>query len=149
MDIEVYEHLVLKSLELGVPVDISAELFELPVETIKELQKQVRVREFSTDDKEEFVENLQWRALQHAERMLRSGSPDQAMRIVNAVFGRQIAVAGKRPSSEAEERRDRLMKMFAGIREGTAAAPAPPGRFVMGRTDVERGANRDEDEDDV
>jgi len=147
MDIEVYEHLVLRSLELGIPDDISAELFELPVETIKELKKQVLVREFGTEDKEQFVENLQWRALQHADRMLRSGSPDQAMRIVNAVFGRQIAVAGKRPSSAVEEQREQLMTMFAGIREGTAG-PALPGRFVVGRTDVQRGANKDEDDDE-
>jgi hypothetical protein len=148
MDIEVYEHLVIRSVELGIPADISAELFNLPVETIKELQREVRIREFNTDQKEEFVENLQWKALQHADRMLASGSPDQAMKIVNAVFGRQIAVAGKRPSSATEEARERLMSMFEGIRDGTASATRA-GRFVLGRTDVERGANRDEDDDDV
>lgn len=148
MDIEVYEHLVLRSLELGVPSDVAAELFELPVETIKIFQKEVRIRDFNTDSKEEFVENLQWRALQHADRMLRTGSPDQAMKIVNAVFGRQIATAGKRPSSETEEQREQLMAMFAGIRDGRAVPAGGAGRFVLGRTDVERGANRDEDADD-
>jgi hypothetical protein len=147
VDIEVYEHLVIRSLQLGVPVDVAAELFELPVDTIKDIRKEVLVRDFGTSDKEEFVENLQWRALQHADTMLRTGSPDQAMRIVNAVFGRQIASAGKRPSSALEEQRAQLMDMFTDIREGSAQ-PSAVSRFVVGRTDVERGANRDEDDDE-
>ena len=145
MDVDEYQHLIVRSLELGVPTHICAELFELPQATAKEIQRQVRVEQFGTDDQAEFVENLQWRALQEADRMLRSGSPDQAMKIVTSTFGRQIQAAGNRPSDALERRRSELMDTLARMRESPAPA-AGPGRFVLGNTGTDRRANQSEDE---
>jgi hypothetical protein len=141
MDVDEYQHLITRSLELGVPTHIVAELFELPVASAKEIQKHVRVSMFSTDDQAEFVENLQWRALQEADRMLRSGSPDQAMKIVTSTFGRQIQAAGNRPSDKVTERRNELMETLRSMRE-SPAQPATPGRFVLGNTGADRRANQ-------
>ena len=145
MDIAEFEHLLVRAIELGVPTHIVAELFELPQATAKEIQKQVRVVQFNTDDQAEFVENLQWRALQEADRMLRSGSPDQAMKIVTSTFGRQIQAAGNRPSDALERRRSELMDTLARMRESPAPV-AGPGRFVLGNTGTDRRANQSEDE---
>ncbi|MGA9527158.1 MAG: hypothetical protein WBS24_03470 [Terriglobales bacterium] len=145
MNVDEFEHLVVRSLELGVPTHIVAELYELPLATAKEIQKQVRVRDFTTDDQAEFVENLQWRALQEADRMLRSGSPDQAMKIVTSTFGRQIQAAGNRPSDKVTERRNELMETLRSMRE-SPAVPAAPGRFVLGNAGTDRRANQSEDE---
>ena len=145
MDVDEYQHLIVRSLELGVPTHICAELFELPQATAKEIQRQVRVEQFGTDDQAEFVENLQWRALQEADRMLRSGSPDQAMKIVTSTFGRQIQAAGNRPSDALERRRSELMDTLARMRESPAPV-AGPGRFVLGNTGTDRRANQSEDE---
>lgn len=141
MDVDEYEHLIVRSLELGVPTHIVGELFELPVPTAKEIQRQVRVTQFSTDDQAEFVENLQWRALQEADRMLRSGSPDQAMKIVTSTFGRQIQAAGNRPSDKVTERRNELLETLRMMRE-SPAVPTPAGRFVLGNTGIDRRANQ-------
>jgi hypothetical protein len=145
MDVDEYQHLIVRSLELGVPTHIVAEVYELPVATCKEIQRQVRVTQFSTDDQSEFVENLQWRALQEADRMLRSGSPDQAMKIVTSTFGRQIQAAGNRPSDKVQKRRDELMETLRQMREAPAVATVP-GRFVLGNTGMDRRANQTEAE---
>jgi hypothetical protein len=145
MDVDEFQFLVTRSLELGVPTHIVGELFELPQATAKDIQRQVRVTQFGTDDQAEFVENLQWRALQEADRMLRSGSPDQAMKIVTSTFGRQIQAAGNRPSDKVTERRNELMETFRSMRE-SPTAPATPGRFVLGNTGTDRRANQSEEE---
>ena len=145
MDVDEFQFLVTRSLELGVPTHIVGELFELPQATAKEIQRQVRVEQFGTDDQAEFVENLQWRALQEADRMLRSGSPDQAMKIVTSTFGRQIQAAGNRPSDKVTERRNELMETFRSMRE-SPTPPASPGRFVLGNTGTDRRANQSEEE---
>ena len=133
MEVDEFEHLVLRALELGVPADLTAELFELPVDTATELLRTVRVRQYGTADLPEFIEGLQWRALEHADRMLRSGSVDQAAKIVTAVFGRQIQAAGRRPSTELEEARARITQMFSQAREGTKAPAAPGPGWRRGR----------------
>ena len=147
MDVDEFQFLVTRSLELGVPTHIVGELFELPQATAKDIQRQVRVTQFGTDDQAEFVENLQWRALQEADRMLRSGSPDQAMKIVTSTFGRQIQAAGNRPSDKVTERRNELMETLRSMRE-SPAAPAAPGRFVLGNTGTDRRANQSEEADE-
>lgn len=147
MDVDEFQFLITRSLELGVPTHIVGELFEIPVPTAKEIQSRVRVTQFNTDDQGEFIENLQWRALQEADRMLRSGSPDQAMKIVTSTFGRQIQAAGNRPSSKIEERRTELMDTFARMRE-SPTAPTAPGRFVLGNTGLDRRANQTDEPDE-
>jgi hypothetical protein len=146
VNIDEYEHLVLRALELGVPADVVAQLFELPLDTAEELQREIRVERFGTDDITKYLEGIQFLALEQAERMLRSGSTQDAVKIVSAVFGRQIQAAGKRPSRALEESREDLMEMFAGVRDGPAQG-AQPGRFVLANTGVDRRANRDEEDD--
>ena len=147
MDVDEFQFLVTRSLELGVPTHIVGELFELPQPTAKEIQRRVRVTQFGTDDQAEFVENLQWRALQEADRMLRSGSPDQAMKIVTSTFGRQIQAAGNRPSDKVTERRNELMETLRKMRE-SPNTPTAPGRFVLGNTGTDRRANQSEEADE-
>lgn len=147
MDLDVYEHLILRALELGVPHTIVAELFVIPASTAKELQKNVRVTQFGTADRDEFLEHLQFKALERASKMLSDGSPDQAAKIVNAVFGRQLQNAGRRPSGALEEQRAAIMAMFGEIREAPPAE-APAGKFVLGRVDVDRRAHQGEDDED-
>ena len=145
--LDVYEALLRRSLERGVPPDAVAQIFELPLDVVKELTKEVKVTRFNTADKNEYLENLEWLTLERVEQLIRSGSPDQAARIATAVFGKQIQAAGRRPSSALEEQRSEIMEAFAGVREGRARADRP-GRFVMGNTTTDRRAHRDDDADE-
>lgn len=147
--VEVYEALLRRSLERGVPSAAVADIFELPLETVKEMAREVRVDRFGTHDQAEYLENLQMETLERTQHIIRHGSPDQVARIATTVFGRQIAVASKRPSTTVEDNRTELMEAFGSVRDAPTRA-ATPGRFVMGNVAVDRKANRpDEDEDDA
>lgn len=147
MNLDEYEYLVIRSLELQIPADVVAELFELPLDTVTELQRTVRIRKYGTDDMAAYLEGIQWRALELADRMLRQGNTQDAVKIVTAVFGRQIQAAGRRPSSDLERARAQILERLGGMREAPALAGAP-GRFVVGNTRVDRKANREDDEDE-
>jgi hypothetical protein len=147
-EVDIYEALLRRSLERGVPSDAIADIFDLPLDTVKEMSREVKVGHFSTADLGEYVENLQWETLKRTEEIIRNGSPEQVARIATSVFGRQIQAAGRRPSSALEEQRAEILEAFAGIRSGTPN-DTRPGRFVMGNVVVDRRAHRiDEDEDE-
>jgi hypothetical protein len=148
MQVEEFQYLVERSLELGVPADTVAELFDLPLETATQIQSTLRIRELGTDDMAAYLEGIQWRALQHADRMLRQGNSDQAVKIVTAVFGRQIQAAGRRPSSDLEAARAKIIDRLGSMRDAPVPVGAPAGRFVLGNTGVDRKANREDDEDE-
>ena len=145
--LEVYEALLRRSLERGVPNAAVADIFELPLETVKEMSRECRVGRFGTHDQGEYLENLQFETLERVQHIIRHGSPDQVARIATAVFGRQIAAASKRPSTTAEDQRTELMEALTGVREAPTRAAAP-GRFVVGNVAVDRKANRPDDDED-
>ena len=146
-ELDLFEALVRRSLERGVPTQAVADIFDLPLDVCKEMAKECKVTRFGTADQGEYTDYLQWETLQRTEHILRTGSADQVARIATTVFGRQIQAAGRRPSGALEEQREELMEVFRGIREGPPLA-ASAGRFVVGNTQVDRRANqRDDDEE--
>lgn len=146
-EVDIYEALVRRSLERGVPAAVVAEVFELPLYVCKELKGELMVTRFNTTDQAEYLDHIQWETLERVEQMIRNGTPDQAARIATAVFGKQIAAAGRRPSSALEEQRAELMSMLAGIRDAPPKS-GRPGRFVAGNVAVDRRAHRPEDDED-
>lgn len=147
MEVAELELLVSRALEAGVPKEVTARVFDLPVDIVAEMQQEVRVGTYNTADRGEYLEHIQWEVLRRAEETIRTGSPGEAARVATAVLGRQIAVAGKRPSEGLSGAREEILAALAGMKGGDAP-PAPVGRFVLGNTDVERHADDDEDEDD-
>ena len=144
---DIYEALLRRSLERGVPSGVVAEVFELPADVVKEMAKEVKVTRFNTTDKAEYVEHIEWETLERVEQMILSGTPDQAARIATTVFGKQIAAAGKRPSSALVESQSDIMEAFAEMR-GSAGLSARPGKFVVGNVAVDRRAHRIDDDED-
>lgn len=147
MDLDVLELLVRRSLEHGVPADITAAVFDLPGDIVREMLREVRVVQFGTSDRAEYLEHLQWTALHRAEDTIKHGTPQEAARIATAVLGRQIAASGKRPSEGLAGAREEIMGALANMRDGEAA-PVSAGRFVVGNTDAGRRAEVDDDEDE-
>jgi hypothetical protein len=146
-DLDIFEALLRRSLERGVPSDAVAEIFGMPVDIIKEMAREVKVKRFNTADQQEYLDFLQWETLERVTQMVRTGSPDQVARISTAVLGKQIQAAGRRPSSALEEQRSVLLDAFRGIRESPSSATRP-GRFVVGNTVVDRKAHQEDDDDD-
>jgi hypothetical protein len=145
--LEIYEALLRRSLERGVPSGVVAEVFDMPVDVVKEMAKEVKVTRFNTADQGEYLENLQWETLERVEQMIRTGSPEQAARIATAVFGKQIQAAGRQPSSALVEQQADIMEAFAEIREGNTRGTRP-GRFVVGNVAVDRRAHRVEEDEE-
>jgi hypothetical protein len=146
-ELDIFEALLRRSLERGVPSQAVADIFEMPLDVVKDMVREVKVEQFGTADKDEYTDNLQWLTLQRTEQVIRTGSPDQVARIATTVFGKQIQAAGKRPSSALEDQRKELMETFGHIREAPPAL-ARAGRFVVGNTEVDRRANREGDDAD-
>lgn len=144
MKLEEYELLVRRALENGVPHNIVAVIFELDPAVTKDLQKEVQVAEYGTEDQDEYLAHLQWKFLKHTGETIDTGSPAEVARLTSAVLGRQIAAAGKRPSSGTTEAREQLMAMLGGMRTGSVATLPAPGQFVVGG-----GARADDDGDDA
>jgi hypothetical protein len=144
VDLEIYEGLIRRSLEHGVPPEIVAAVFEIPADIAKEMQREVRVAKFGTADRAEYLEHLEWTALERVGKTIEHGSPAEVARVTTAVFGRQIAAAGKRPSDALTDARKDLMAAFAGMRDGPAQVMGP-GRFVLGGAESDRDDDPDED----
>jgi hypothetical protein len=146
-DLGVYEVLLKRSLERGVPSQAVADIFELPLDVVKDMSQEVKITRFNTADQAEYLDWMQWETLERTEQIIRTGSPDQVARIATTVFGKQIQAAGRRPSSAMEEQRAELLEAFHQIREAPSEEVAP-GRFVVGNTKVDRRANRVDDDDE-
>jgi hypothetical protein len=145
--LELYTALLQRSLERGVPSPAVADIFEIPLDTVKELAKEVKIARYNTADKDDYLEQIQWETLERVEQLIRSGNPDQAARIATAVFGRQIQAAGKRPSSSLEDQRAELMAAFAGVRDAEPVTMRA-GRFVVGNAEIDRRARREDVDDE-
>jgi hypothetical protein len=143
MDLEIYEGLIRRSLEHGVPPEIVAAIYEIPADIAKEMQREVRVSQYKTADRDEYLEYLEWKALEKVGRTIEHGSPAEVARVTTAVFGRQIAAAGKRPSDALTDARKDLMAAFSGMRDGPARVSGP-GRFVLGGAQSDHGEDDDE-----
>lgn len=136
-----------RALEAGVPTEVTAHVFDLPVDVVAEMLNEVRVGTYGTTDRDAYLEHLQWEVLRRAEETIRTGTPGEAARIATAVLGRQIQVAGKRPSEGLEGARSEILAALGGMRDGGPAV-SPVGRFVVGNADAGRRADDDDDEDD-
>lgn len=114
----------------GVPPGVIARAFELNVELIKERQSQVRRVKYGTDDLSEYMEQMQWTAVEEALKTMQSGSVAEKTRFVSAILGKQMAVAARRTPESQRKATDSLMDLMAEMRTGEAKKPAPRSRFV-------------------
>ena len=135
--LDIYEALVRRALEAGVPSGVVASIFELSPEVTKELQREVRVATYGTADRAEYLEHIEWLTLQRTADTVLHGNPTEAARVASAVLGRQIAAAGKRPSDALTDARREIMDAFATVREAPVAVGAP-GEFVIGGHELRR-----------
>ena len=146
IDLDVYEALVRRALEHGVPSGVVATIFELAPEVTKELAREVRVATYGTADRAEYLEHIEWMTLRRTAEVIEHGNPAEAARVAASVLGRQIAAAGKRPSDALTDARKELMDAFARVRESPVVI-APPGDFVLGARAERRPAMVAEEDD--
>lgn len=104
----------------GVPPGIIARVFDLEAELIKNMQREVRVKRYGTDDLTEFTEQLQWDAIDKARTIIWTGSAVDSTRFVAAILGKQIALAARRTPDSQRRATDAVLDLFETMRKGTA-----------------------------
>jgi hypothetical protein len=112
------EVLVERLLSEGVPSGVVARVFALEESLIREAQHSVRIKHYGTDDLAEYTEQLQWDALAHAREVLATGSAVDKARILNTVFGKQIALNARRTPESTRKAQESLIDVLRKQREG-------------------------------
>jgi hypothetical protein len=135
---ELLETMVERLLGEGVPPGVISRAFQLDLELVKQRQAQVRKAKYGTDDLSEYMEQMQWTAVEEALKTMTSGSVAEKTRFVSAILGKQMAVAARRTPESQRKATEGLLEMMAGMRAGTARPTPPRSRFVavLGGTDA-------------
>jgi predicted alpha-1,6-mannanase (GH76 family) len=112
------ETIVEKMLVEGVPPGVVSRVFDLDLDLVKDEQRKVRIRKYGTEDLNDYMEQMQWDAIETARTTLATGSTAEKSRFVSAILGKQMTAAAKRTPEGEREKRDQVEEMFRKMREG-------------------------------
>jgi hypothetical protein len=134
------EKVVKALLGRGVPSAIVADVFGLDLELVKKAQSQGRVERYGTDDMTEYVEQMNWEAIEEARRIIQHGSSTEKSRMLGMVLGKQVALTGRRTPESVRNSQLAVVEMMERMREGRAE-PVAASPFIA------RLSNRPEDQE--
>jgi hypothetical protein len=129
------ESIVMKMLGEGVPAGVVARVFDLDHELIKEAQKTVRVQRYGTDDMTEYMEQLQWDAVDEARRIIESGSAADKSRMLGMVLGKQVALSARRTPESVRNSQNSVIELMESMRGGKAKKQPPKSKFIARLSD--------------
>ena len=84
------ENLVTRLLTNGVPKSVVARSLDLDPDLVGAKLKEVRVNRYGTDDMTEYMEQLQWDAVDDARQIIANGSAAEKTRVLGMVLGKQV-----------------------------------------------------------
>jgi hypothetical protein len=114
----------------GVPPGIVARVFALDEELIKQQLKLVRTEHYGTADMEEYLEQVQWDAIDYARQTLVEGNAADKARVMSMLLSKGMAAAGKRIPDSVKEGRDKLALVAEQMKGGAPTVPRPRSKFV-------------------
>jgi len=117
----------------GVPSGVVARVFDLDEGLVKQQQKRLRIDRYGTADMDEYMEQMQWDAIENARQVLATGTNSERARFVNQVLGRGLASQSRRVSDSVREGRERLVAELESMKSGgpTEAPETERSRFVV------------------
>ena len=118
MNGEELESLVVRCLERGVPASVVAEVFDLEVDLVKSSLSALRVERYGTDDMTEYMEQLQWDAVDEARRIIEGGSAAEKSRMLGMVLGKQVALSARRTPESVRNSQDAVLGLLESMRAG-------------------------------
>lgn len=124
------EAIVDSLLENGVPASVVARVFDLDHDLVKRRLSDVRVARYGTDDMTEYMEQLQWDAVDEARQLIAKGSAAEKSRMLGMVLGKQVALAARRTPQGVRDSQDALMDLLDDMRTSTPKTDIPRSRFV-------------------
>lgn len=127
---EELEIIVGSLLENGVPPSVIARVFDLDHDLVKHAQSQVRVKRYGTDDMTEYMEQLQWDAVDEARQTIATGSAAEKSRVLGMVLGKQVALAARRTPEGVRNSQDALLDALEAMRNEKPAKTQERSRFV-------------------
>lgn len=128
---EELEALVMRGLEEGVPPSVVARMFDLDHELVKRAQSDVRVKRYGTDDMTEYMEQLQWDAVDEARQTIASGSAAEKSRVLGMVLGKQVALSARRTPENVRNSQEAVLDMFDEMKsDKKKKRPTERSRFV-------------------
>lgn len=127
---DLLEAMVERLLAEGVPPGVISRAFDLNVELVKERLTHVRRAKYGTDDLSEYMEQMQWTAVEEALKTMTSGSVAEKSRFVAAILGKQMAVAARRTPEAQRKATDALMDLMADMRGGETKTNGARSKFV-------------------
>ena len=110
------QQIVKSMLAEGVPPGVVSRVFDLDIDLVKEEQKRTRVGKYNTDDLNDYMEQMQWDAVEVARTILATGSTTEKARYVSAILGKQMSAAAKRAPEGQRDSAAKMLEMFAAMR---------------------------------
>jgi len=136
VEAEELEHLVERLLCRGVPKAVVADALDLDPELVDHKQRQVRVERYGTDDMTEYMEQLQWDAVDEAHRIIQSGSATEKARMLGMVLGKQVALSARRTPESVRNSQSAVIDLMDAMRKGKAKKDPEPSKFIARITDA-------------
>ncbi len=125
------EEIVTRCLEQGVPPGVVARVFDLDHDLVKEAQRTVRVKRYGTDDMTEYMEQLQWDAVDDARQIIASGSAAEKTRVLGMVLGKQVALSARRTPESVRNSQGAVLDLMESMRgSGKAKKESPRSKFI-------------------
>lgn len=97
----------------GVTPTTIAHVFDLEPEALRTIQSEIRIRQFGTDELDEAMDFLMWRAYEQANNILRSGTTQEKIRAISMVLSKAVGLAGRRPPETFGAIREQLARLAA------------------------------------
>jgi hypothetical protein len=105
--------LVHSLLSNGVTPTTIAHVLGIDADLLRDVQSEIRVRQFGTDELDEAMDFLMWRAYEQANNILRSGTTQEKIRAISMVLSKAVGLAGRRPPETFGNIREELAKLAA------------------------------------
>ena len=114
----------------GVPSGVVARVFGLDTELVKTALLSVRQKTYGTDDLQEYSEQLQWDAIEHARDVIANGAEADKLKFMGLVLGKHMALSSRRTPESTRRAQESLMDILGKQRTGDAA-PVPRSKFIV------------------
>ena len=115
----------------GVPSTAIASAFDIDPDQISSLRSSILVRKYGTDEINEAMNNLMWKAYDHANKLLDEGSPTNKLRTITMILSRTVTSASRQPPRVLDDLREEVRSMVEESRDISEAEMAEPGKFVV------------------
>ena len=101
----------------GVTPTTIAYVLGIDPEVTRGILSEMRVRRYGTDELDEAMNGLMWKAYDSAQVILRSGTTQEKIRCISMVLAKTVGLAGRRPPETFQEIREGLQALAASTLE--------------------------------